>query len=314
MAAPDILRPRLVCILGPTGVGKSAFAMALAEHYRGEIVSADSMQVYRRMDIGTAKPTPGERRRIVHHLIDVVNPDQPFDASRYLETAPDSITDLHHRGKLPLVVGGTGLYIRALLGGLIDGPPADERLRAGLKAEIAAKGKGYLYESLVKKDPRAASAIHPHDGVRIIRALEVLELTGRSIVAHQQEHRFQTSSWDTLRIGLRLERKELNRRIDERTDRMMADGFLAEVEGLLAQGFDESLKSMQSLGYRHLASVVRGNMAIAEAVAGIKRDTRMYSKRQMTWFSADCETVWLAPDNLEEAKRLIDSFLSKTGT
>jgi tRNA dimethylallyltransferase len=310
MAAPDTPRRRLVCIFGPTGVGKSAFALKLAECCRGEIVSADSMQVYRQMDIGTAKPTPEERSRIPHHLIDVVDPEQAFDASVYLAMATAAITVLQHAQKLPLVVGGAGLYIRALLGGLIDGPPADEKLREGLKAESAAKGKGHLYELLLKKDPRAASVIHPNDVVRIIRALEVLELTGRSIVAHRQEHRFQTSSWDTLRIGLRLERKELNRRIDERTDRMMADGFLAEVEGLLARGCDESLKPMQSLGYRHLASVVRGDMAIEEAVARIKRDTRMYAKRQMTWFSADREAIWLAPDNLEEARGLIDSFLT----
>ena len=314
MAPPGIAREKLVVIFGPTGVGKSAFTLNLAEHYRGEIVGADSMQVYRRMDIGTAKPTLQERTRIIHHLLDAVWPDQPFDASRYQEAATAAIARLHEAGKLPFVVGGTGLYIRALLGGLINGPPADELLRKRLKAVMGEKGKGYLFEMLREKDPRAAAAIHPHDGVRIIRALEVLAATGRSIVAYQEEHRFQNSPWTVLRLGLRLDREALNRRIDERVDRMMAEGFLQEVEGLLCAGYDASLKPMQSLGYRHLCAVIRKEMPLAEAVALIKRDTRMYAKRQMTWFSADREAVWLDPDNLEGAKGLIDSFLSTTGT
>ncbi|MCK9364884.1 MAG: tRNA (adenosine(37)-N6)-dimethylallyltransferase MiaA [Syntrophales bacterium] len=309
MAAPDILRDRLICILGPTGVGKSAFALKLAEHFRGEIVGADSLQVYRQMDIGTAKPTPEERRRIPHHLLDVVDPDQPFDASRYLEVATKTIICLQQARKQPFVVGGTGLYVRALLGGLIDGPPADEALRKKLKAEISEKGKNYLYETLKNRDPRAAAAIHPHDGIRIVRALEVLELTGRSIVEHQQEHRFQRAPWESLRIGLRREREELNLRIDRRTDQMMADGFLNEVEGLISRGYAESLKPMQSLGYRHLSAVVRGKAKLEEAVALIKRDTRMYAKRQMTWFSADREIIWLAPGDFAAALKLVASFL-----
>lgn len=304
-------RERLVCIFGPTGVGKSAFAIHLAERLGGEIVGADSMQVYRRMDIGTAKPTREERGRVFHHLIDVVEPDEPFDASRYREMASGAVTAVHQKGKTPFVVGGTGLYIRALLGGLIDGPPADEALRKMLKARMAERGKAHLYGMLEEKDPRAAAAIHPHDGIRIVRALEVLELTGRSIVAYQEQHRFQNARWDVLRIGLRLERDELYRRIDARVDRMMAEGFLAEVEGLLNSGFDASLKPMQSLGYRHLSAAVGGKTPLEEAVRLIKRDTRMYSKRQMTWFSADRNAVWLEPENLEGAKQLIDSFLNK---
>ncbi len=307
-------RERLVCIFGPTGVGKSAFALKLAEHFGGEIVGADSMQVYRRMDVGTAKPTREERGRVFHHLIDVVEPDQPFDVSRYQEMAAGAVTAVLEKGKTPFVVGGTGLYIRALLGGLIDGPPADEALRKMLKAQLAERGKAYLYGMLAEKDTRAAAAIHPHDGIRIVRALEVLELTGRSIVEYQERHRFQNSRWDALRIGLRLKREELYRRIDERVDRMMEAGFLAEVEGLLHSGFDHSLKPMQSLGYRHLSAAVAGKTPLDEAIRLIKRDTRMYSKRQMTWFSADHQAVWLGPNHLEGAKKLIDSFLSKMET
>jgi tRNA dimethylallyltransferase len=313
MAAPDMTRERLVCIFGPTGVGKSAIALKLAEHYGGEIVGADSMQVYRRMDIGTAKPTPADRSRIFHHLIDVVDPDQPFDASRYQEMAAQAVKSIQGKGGAPFVVGGTGLYIRALLGGLIDGPPADDALRRRLKELMAEKGKIHLYGLLAEKDTRAAAAIHPNDGIRIVRALEVLELTGCSIVDYQERHRFQDSRWDVLRIGLRLGREELYRRIDERVDAMMAAGFLEEVEGLLKSGFDESLKPMQSLGYRHLSAVVRGCMPLREAVALLKRDTRMYSKRQMTWFSADRDAVWLAPDCIDEARGLIDRFWTEKG-
>ncbi len=315
MIAPDSdsMRERLVCIFGPTCVGKSAFALKLAEYYGGEIVGADSLQVYRRMDIGTAKPTPADRSRVPHHLLDVVEPNQPFDASRYQEMAAQAVTSIHKKIKTPFVAGGTGLYIRALLGGLIDGPPADEELRIRLKGEMKERGKGYLHDLLAEKDPRAASVIHPHDGIRIVRALEVLELTGRSIVEYRERHRFQGSRWDVLRIGLRLDRQELYRRIDERVDRMMAAGFLEEVEGLLKSGCNESLKPMQSLGYRHLSAVVGGRISLEEAVRLTKRDTRMYSKRQMTWFSADREAVWLSPDSLAEARTLIDFFLRGKG-
>jgi len=186
MAGLDNPKPRLICIVGPTGVGKTAMALELACRWGGEIVSADSMQVYRHMDIGTAKPTPEERGRIPHHLLDVVDPDEPFDASRYIELAHKVIDRLQWQGKPVFVVGGTGLYIRALLGGLIDGPGADEALRRELKQEMNNRGKAHLYGRLRTRDPRAADRIDPHDGVRIIRALEVLELTGRSIVEHQQ--------------------------------------------------------------------------------------------------------------------------------
>ena len=194
MAISGAPKPRVILLVGPTGVGKTKMALKMAGLFGGEIVSADSLQVYRGMDIGTAKPTPEERRCIPHHLIDVVDPDQPFDASRYCDLAHRVIARLHREKKPIFVVGGTGLYIRALLGGLIAGPGADESLREILREEMKRLGKSHLYEKLRLKDEKAAAQINPHDGVRIIRALEVLELTGRSIVDHQQDHCFRETA------------------------------------------------------------------------------------------------------------------------
>jgi tRNA dimethylallyltransferase len=311
MAISESAKPRLIILLGPTGVGKTALAMALAERWGGEIVSADSMQVYRGMDIGTAKPTPEERQRVPHQLLDVVEPDEPFDASRYIELARGIIGRLHREEKTTFVVGGTGLYIRALLGGLINGPGADEALRRDLKAEMKRWGKPHLYEKLRDRDNRAAERINPNDGVRIIRALEVLELTGLSIVEHQENHRFRVRPYESLKIGLTLDRERLNERIDRRTDRMIADGFVEEVRRLLDRGYAGTLKPMQSLGYRHLVAYLAGERELEDAVRLIKRDTRRYAKRQMTWFAADPETLWLAPDDMDTAVERTGHFLTK---
>ena len=308
MAGADIPKPRLICIVGPTGVGKTAMALELADRWGGEIVSADSMQVYRHMDIGTAKPTPEERSRISHHLLDVVNPDEPFDASLYIRLANGIIADLQREERPIFVVGGTGLYIRALFGGLIAGPGADETLRQTLRQEMNRLGKSHLYEKLRARDEKAAARIDPHDGVRIIRALEVLKLTGRSIVDHQQEHRFREAPYEILRIGLYLDRERLNDRIERRTDRMIADGFAEEVRHLLDMGYTESLKSMQSLGYRTMVSFLAGRQSLEEAVRLIKRDSCRYAKRQMTWFAADREVGWLDPGDVDAASRQIGLF------
>ena len=224
------------------------------------------------------------------------------------------ITRLHGEGKPVFVVGGTGLYIRALLGGLIDGPGADESLRQSLKEEGKRWGIPHLYEKLRARDPQAAERINPHDAVRIIRALEVLELTGRSIVDHQKDHRFREQPYEALKIGLMLEREELLARIDGRTERMIADGFVEEVQRLLERGYERSLKPMQSLGYRHLAAYLAGEGDLEGAIRLIKRDTRRYAKRQMTWFAADREILWLAPDEIDAAAERIGRFLGRSRT
>lgn len=303
-------KPRLIVVMGPTAAGKTRTAIALAEFCNGEIVSADSMQVYRHMDIGTAKPTPAEQGQVRHHLIDIVNPDEPFSAASFMERARAAITDLHRRGKGIVVTGGTGLYIRALLGGLFDGPGADEALRRSYAAILEREGKPGLYEILKTKDSRAAAIIHPNDVARTVRALEVLELTGVSIVDQQQDHGFAQRPYSVLKIGLRMERPRLYERIEARTDQMMALGFLEEVQGLLDMGFSGDLKPMQALGYRQLVRVLKGTLGLEEAVTSIKRETRRYAKRQLTWFGADPEISWFdAGDRegiLQSARRLLE--------
>ena len=311
MGFPGRAKPRIVVILGPTGVGKTAMALALAGRLGGEIISADSMQVYRGMDIGTAKPTPEERLLIPHHLLDVVDPDEPFDASRYCTLARGIVDCLQGEGKPVFVVGGAGLYIRALLGGLIDGPGADESLRQSLKDEGKRRGTSHLYDKLQARDPLAAQGISPHDAIRIIRAIEVLELTGRSIVNHQRDHRFLTQPYEVLKIGLMLAREELLVRIDGRAERMIAAGFVGEVKRLLDKGYDRSLKPMQSLGYRHLTAYLSGEVDLDGAIRLIKHDTRRYAKRQMTWFATDREILWLAPDDIDAAAERVGRFLGR---
>jgi len=309
MALSGAPKLRLILLVGPTGVGKTGLALEMAGRFGGEIVSADSLQVYRGMDIGTAKPTLEERRRIPHHLIDVVDPDQPFDASRYRDLARDTIARLEREKKPVFVVGGSGLYIRALLGGLIAGPGADEALRATLREELKRWGASPLYEKLRMKDEKAAAQVNPGDGVRIIRALEVLELTGRSIVDHQKEHRFGEQPYEVLKIGLTLNRDRLLENIGIRTDRMIADGFVEEVRRLLEMGYDGSLKPMQSLGYRHICAYLAGEGDLEGTLRLIKRDTYRYAKRQMTWFSAEREIVWLSPADVDAAAERIGRFL-----
>jgi len=304
-------KPPLIVVMGPTAVGKTDTAIALAKVWDGEIVSADSMQVYRHMDIGTAKPTPAERSQVPHHLIDIVNPDEAFNAASFMEQARAVIADLHERGKRIVVVGGTGLYIRALLGGLFDGPSADETLRRSYAAILEREGKPGLYERLKTKDSRAAAIIHPNDVARMVRALEVLELTGVSIVEQQQEHRFAHRPYSVLKIGLRSERSVLYERIDARTEQMMAQGFVDEVQRLLDMGFHEGLKPMQALGYRQLVQVLRGTLDLGEAVSLVKRETRHYAKRQLTWFGADPEISWFESGDREAILRSAGCFLGK---
>lgn len=303
--------PKLIVILGPTAVGKSALALELAHACGGEIISADSMQVYRGMDIGTAKPGREDRARVPHHLIDVVDPDEPFNAALFVEQAGRVIDRLHRLGKPVFVVGGTGLYIRALLGGLLGGPGPDEALRAQWKAVRDEKGVHHLHDELRRLDPRAAARIHPHDAVRIVRALEVFALTGESIVGKQGGHRFAERRYRSLKIGLRLEREALFARIEARVDAMIVAGLADEVAGLAARGYDASLKPMQSLGYRHIGGYLRGEVDLPGAVRRLKRDTRHYAKRQQTWFAPDPEIRWFSPSDPAGVEACLRPFLNR---
>ncbi len=286
------VQPRLVILLGPTGAGKSGLAIELAEAFGGEILNADSMQVYRYMDIGTAKPTPEEQQKVKHHLVDLVTPDQPFHAGLY-RTLGRKTVDLLHRKETPIfAVGGTGLYIKALTQGLFASPKINPTVRERLKREAEQKGGAFLYHRLREVDPEAAARIHSHDLFRTIRALEVFESTGIPISFFRDQHRFGDRPYLTFKIGLEMDREKLYRRIEERVDRMIERGLLREVEGLIEMGYGPGLKPMQSLGYKQMVQFLSSELGWDEAVRQMKRDTRHYAKRQWTWFKADREIAW----------------------
>jgi tRNA dimethylallyltransferase len=290
---------RLLVLSGPTASGKTEAALALGRLFPLEIVSADSLQVYRGMDIGTAKPTLEERRAIPHHLIDAADPDEEYNAGRFVAEAEEAIAGIRGRGRLPLVVGGTGLYIRALLRGL-DPLPGDRAVRAHLARRWERDGSTSLHEELGRIDPAAAARIHPADRVRVLRALEVAEVTGIPISAQRTAWSGTGGRYRVLFLALSLDRVALYRRIDARVDGMIAGGLVGEVQGLLARGYGTELKSMRSLGYRHIAAHLRGEAPLSRAVAEMKRDTRRYAKRQLTWLSREPGVAWVEGDSALE--------------
>ncbi len=301
---------KIITICGPTGVGKTGFAIALANQFNGEIIGADSMQVYKYMDIGTAKPNVQERAMAVHHLVDFLDPKKEFDAGKFACMASDAINQVVAKGKLPIVAGGTGLYIRALLHGLFREASICKDTVARLEAELATEGGQALYERLQACDPKAAEKIHPHDGFRIIRALEVFETTGIPISGRQQAHNFQQDRYNSLTLGLHMDRETLYERINLRVDMMLDQGLLREVEDLVDQGYDLDLKPMQSIGYRHMGMFIKGEVDFEEAVRLLKRDTRRYAKRQFTWFRKEPGLVWVDPSDTKAAFKMVKEFLT----
>jgi tRNA dimethylallyltransferase len=302
-------KPGIVVICGPTGIGKTELSLQLAELFGGAVVSADSMQIYRFMDIGTAKPTPAERQRVPHFMIDVADPDASYDAARYAEEARGCIAELHRAGRLPLVVGGTGFYVKALLHGLFAARPASSEIRARLREEARQSGSRRLYERLLACDPEAAGRIHPNDAYRIIRALEVWELTGRPMSEWQKAHGFAEAPFASLKICLHIDRETLYERIERRVEKMIRRGLLEEVRSLLERGYPPDIKPMQALGYRHMIQYLQGLLPWDEAVRLMKRDTRRYAKRQLVWFRKDPEFVWMDPDDAAAIRRRIADFL-----
>lgn len=300
---------RIVVICGPTGTGKTAAAIQLAQAIGAVIVSADSMQVYRYMDIGTAKPTPAERAAVPHHLIDVVDPDVSFNAQHYIALADAVIEDLFRRKVPVLVVGGTGLYIRALRYGLFPAPQIDPLIRSVLRAEVSEKGPAELYARLREVDPQSAAALHPNDKQRILRALEVCLSTGRPFSSYLKDHGFRSERYAACMIGLYREREALYERIDRRVDDMLEKGFLHEVERLLQMGYPAGLASMQSLGYRHLADFIEGRMNWDETVRTLKRDTRRFAKRQMTWFQKEKNMIWIDANRTDAMMAVVKEFV-----
>jgi len=283
-------------IVGPTGAGKSALAMEVAERLNCEIVNADSRQFYRGMDLGTAKPSAEDRARVPHHLIDVRQPDEALDVAEFAQLARDAIVEIAARGRNPLVVGGSGLYLRVIRGGIFPGPPASAEIRDRLAKVAAEQGVAHLHQRLRELDPEAANRIGVNDLYRIVRALEVFELTGETISAHQRRHRFANIGYDTLTVGVEVERPKLYASIDARFDAMVAGGLVAEVRTLIDAGYSPDQPPLSTIGYKQIAAYLRGEIALDDAVAQARQESRRLAKRQLTWFRREPQIVWLDPE------------------
>jgi len=292
----------LIGVVGPTGAGKSALGLRLARERGGEIVSCDSLQVYRGLDVGSAKATREERRAVPHHLVDVVDVDEPFSAAEYARLSRAAVADVAGRGRLPLVVGGTGLYLKALLEGLFEGPSRDEALRERLEGLARRFGDARLHRYLAFRDAPAAARIRPRDRVRIVRALEVLLRTGRPISEHHRDGARGLEGYRTLLVGLALPRDVLRRRVEARTRAMIEGGLVDEVKAVLAAGRSPDLRPLQAIGYRQALAVLRGDMSLAEAEPAIVTETMRFAKRQMTWFRHQARVTWFPdPDSARAA-------------
>lgn len=302
---------KILIIVGPTAVGKTATALWLAQEFSGEIISCDSMQVYRGFDLGTDKPSPEERKLVPHHLIDFLDPTEQFSAADFAFQALAIAEEIIGRGHLPIVVGGTGLYHRALTAGLFKGPGRDQALRQKLKTEARVFGLEKLYQKLQEVDPEYARKITPKDSIRIIRALEVYYKTGRPISEHFRltESPLQARGFIPGQIGLKLERKELYRRIEERVDRMFEKGLVAEVRKLLEMGLPEEATPFKGLGYRQVLRYLKGEISLEEAIRLTKLETRHYAKRQMTWFRKTPGLTWFQPTEKDQIRKYVKNFL-----
>ncbi|HEY5626680.1 MAG TPA: tRNA (adenosine(37)-N6)-dimethylallyltransferase MiaA [Nitrospira sp.] len=313
------LKP-LVVLVGPTAVGKSRVAVELAKRFETEIVTADSRQIYCGMDIGTDKPPVESRQGILHRLIDLVHPDQSFNTGLFRQHAVEAIDELYGAGKLPLVVGGTGLYVRTLLQGLCEAPPADSTVRAQLCEESQKQGLDRLYARLVEVDPVTASKLHPRDTSKVIRALEVYQLSGQPMSEFQRRHGFSDRPFTALVVGLDCDRAVLYRRIEERIDWQLANGLLEETRRLLAQGYRRETSAMKGLGYRQISAYLAGEYDWAEMVRLFKRDTRHFAKRQMTWFRKQPGIAWvMLPEQertgvtADRVAKLVEEFVMAHG-
>jgi tRNA dimethylallyltransferase len=311
----------LVVLLGPTAVGKSRVAIQVATHFGTEILTADSRQVYRGMDIGTDKPTAEDRQAVPHQLLDLVNPDEAFNTGWYRREALEHIERLYAADRLPFVVGGTGLYIRTLVRGLCPAPQADPIVREALKALREREGRNGLYAELTLVDPATAARLHPNDESKVMRALEVYRLSGRMLSEMQAEHRFQDEPFSSLLIGLQRTKETLYRKIDERIDWQLAHGMIEETRTLLDRGYGRELGAMKSLGYRHIGAYLANECDEADMVRLFKRDTRRFAKRQMTWFRKEPGVEWFSIDEGEPLEQVgsrvitrIEEFLQDRGS
>ncbi|MGB2987728.1 MAG: tRNA (adenosine(37)-N6)-dimethylallyltransferase MiaA [Phycisphaerae bacterium] len=307
------MRPITTFIVGCTGCGKGALGLELARRTGGEIVSLDSMKVYRRMDIGTAKPSPEIRREIPHHVIDVVEPSEDFSVAKYVEHAERAMADIQARGKPVFVVGGTPLYLKALTEGLFEGPGADPRIRARLHEAAAVDGAATLHRRLQEVDPQAADRIHPNDLRRTVRALEVFELTGKPISTLQAQWDQERTRHDFVLIGLRRQLEDQNHRTNERVRRMIDAGLVDEVKSLLAEPKPLSTAARQALGYAEITQHLEGKVSLADAIEMIKINTRQFAKAQRTWFKRFREAEWIDLAEDSAASRIADMLMERRG-
>ena len=287
--------PKILVICGPTASGKTALAVELALRHHGEVVSADSMQIYRRMDIGTAKPTREEMRGVPHHMLDVADPEEDFSVARYVDMAAKCVDDILSRGKLPILAGGTGLYIDSLLSGRTFAPfQPDSLLRGQLEEQLRREGGAAMLSRLAQVDPDSAARLHPNDEKRIIRALEVYQSTGKTITQHNLETQAIPPRYDALTLALAFERREdMWSRIDRRVDQMMDQGLVAEVQGLLDSGVPAKCTAMQAIGYKEMAAALLSGGDVRSAAEEIQLRSRQYAKRQLTWFRRNKAARWL---------------------
>ncbi|NLY43969.1 MAG: tRNA (adenosine(37)-N6)-dimethylallyltransferase MiaA [Clostridiaceae bacterium] len=307
----------LVVIVGPTAVGKTGLSIELALRINGEIVSADSMQVYKYMDIGTAKATPQERKGVKHYLLDEVAPDEEFSVARYKKLADAYIDLIISKDKIPIMVGGTGLYINTVIDNIqLSETICDWEYRDELKKLAEEKGNEYVHDLLKQVDPESARRLHVNDLRRVIRALEVYKYTGVPISKHQELSRSQPSPYKLAMIGLTMDRKWLYERINKRVDQMMEQGLLEEVRKLLDMGYSRDLVSMKGLGYKEMIEYIYGETSLEEAVEILKRNTRRYAKRQLTWFRKDKRIYWIEiqkSDSQEELMEKCLKYIEKNG-
>lgn len=312
------MAPKILVIVGPTASGKTRMAVELAQRHNGEVISADSMQIYRTMDIGTAKPTKEQMGGIPHHMIDVADPEEDFSVARYVEMAARCVDDVLARGKLPIVAGGTGLYIDSLLSGRTFAPfSPDSALRGELERELAEQGGPAMLEALHQVDPEAAQRLHPNDHKRIIRALEVYRSTGKTITQHNRETQAIPPRYDALTIGLAFQdRQAMWKRIDQRVDEMVAAGLEDEVRRLLTSGISPKCTAMQAIGYKEFTQALSGEMTWQEAADVVKLRSRQYAKRQLTWFGRNPNTRWVRwddPPEFERGRRASTEYMEEFG-
>ena len=307
------MKPKVLVIVGPTASGKKKVALMAAEIFEGEIVSADSRKVYRRLDIGTAKPPREIREQIPHHLIDIIEPDEPFSAGEWVLHAANAVNGILSRGRLPIISGGTGFYIKAFMEGLTEDISADPDIRESLKKELADKGVANLYNKLKEFDPERAADLNGNDSFRIMRALEIFLTTGKVFSAIRKKEKITGGDYDYFTIGIRMQKDTLNKCIEKRVDNMISEGLPDEIKSILSMGFSRDLISLDTVGYKEWFPYFDGEISFEKCLEQVKHDTRRYAKRQMTWFRAQKNIRWINPGDpgaIESKFKEIEKWLA----